>query len=209
MFANVIHANSPLGFDYLVYPEQSFQTQQYLQQQVSNFSNSLTGVDRAFMEQSQHLYEHINNSAAVRAAKAALRSAKALFHPNTIVQLDTIEELRAAQPVMQRWIMAEPTIREYYHNNGCDGYYGTYVDNDPGKTGWNHYDYRRVMDTVVQFDEDDNWVARNIFEELLPDDRDLTFDEKVRILNSWDIMRMFMEAGEDVSNPEGGELNKV
>lgn len=210
MHVNVIHAGTPLGFDYLLYPDQPSGTQQYLHQQVSQFSQSLTDVGRNFMEQSRSIYDSINNSTAIRAAKAALKMAKGIFHPNTIVPLDTLEELRAAQPVMQRWVMAEPTIRTMYHDNGCDGYYGTYTDNEPDLKEWAQYDYRRVMDTVVVMsEEDDNWVARNIFEDLLPGDKELSFEEKTNILSTWNIMAVFMAAGEDFTNPEGGELNLV
>ena len=46
--------------------------------------------------------------------------------------------------------MAQPDIRSLYHKGHCDGYSDTYVDMEPGLVGEQHYDYRRVMDGVVE-----------------------------------------------------------
>jgi hypothetical protein len=207
MFVNVVQAGAAgtSGFDYLLYPEQNPMTVNYLQNQLSTFGNSVTDIGRQFLEQSRVVYDRINDSSTIRAAKAALRSAKALFHPNTIIPLETLDEMRNAQPIMQRFMMAEPTIREIYHRQLCDGFYPTYQDMEPTKIGENHYDFRRVMDGIV-VDTDEGWKATNYYEEILTDDKELTFQEKSYIISTWDMMKMFIEAGEDMTNPEGGEL---
>ena len=207
MFVNVINAGAAgtSAFDYLLYPDQNPATSAYLQQQLSNFGNTVTDIGRQFLEQTRVVYDRVNDSSVVRAARSALRSAKGMFHPNTIIPLDTLDELRNAQPIMQRYIMAEPTIRDIYHRQLCDGFYPTYQDMEPTKVGDDHYDYRRVMDGMI-VETDEGWKATNYYEDLLIDDRDLTFQEKSYIISTWDMIKMFIEAGEDMTNPEGGEL---
>jgi hypothetical protein len=194
------------GFDYLIYPEQNPSTLQYLHNQLNNFSSGITDIGRQFLEQTKIAYNSINNSDVVRAAKAALRTAKGFFHPNTIRPLYNIDELQSASPVMQRWIMAEPTIRTMYHENKCDGFYDTYVDNQPTKIGNDHYDYRRVMDSII-VDTDDGWSVTNYAEDLLDGDKELDFQDKAYILSTWDLMKMMLDAhDEDFTNPVGGTL---
>lgn len=207
MFVNVIQAGAAgaSGFDYLLYPEQNQMTLNYLQGQLSNFGNNVTDIGRQFLEQTRAVYDKVNDSSVVRAARAALRGAKGLFHPNIIVPLETLEEIRNAQPIMQRYVMAEPTIREVYHRQLCDGYYPTYQDMEPGKVGEAHYDFRRVMDGII-VETDDNWKATNYYEDILSEDKELTFQEKSYVISTWDMIRMFMDAGEDMTNPEGGQL---
>lgn len=208
MRANVITVPSVSSFDYMLYPEQNPVNRQYIETQLNNYSHTLTDIGRNFVETSRAIYEKINDSTAVRAAKAAVRMAKGLFHPNTIVPLETLEELRAAQPVMQRWVMAEPTIRQIYHKQRCDGYSDTYLDYEPGKIGDQHYDYRRVMDGIIVDTVDENgndsWEFTTYSEELRESDRELEFHEQKAILGTWDIVKMFVEAGEDISNIFGG-----
>ena len=210
MQVGVIDSSSLDSFDYLLFPDQNPNNQTFIQQQLSNFSNTLTETGKRFMETTKAIYEKINDSNAIRMAKAAIRTAKGILHPNTIVHLDNLEYIRTAQPVMQRFIMAEPTIRQYYHEQKCDGYADTYVDIHPNKIGDDHYDYRRVMGGIIQDSVDENgdyeWVSKNYLDEITEGDRELSFDEKVDILKTWDIMKMFMEAGEDPTNVFGGKL---
>ena len=99
----------------------------------------------------------------------------------------SIEELRNANLNMQRWIMTHPYIHTLYTNNNIDGYSNTYVELLPKKemNAKENYNYRRVMDGVIQ-DKDDRWYFKTYIEDLLPGDRDLDFREKVKILNTWE-----------------------
>ena len=207
---NVIHTSSVDSFDHLLFPEQNPMNDVYIRQQLSNYSSSLTDIGRNFIETSKRLYEKVNDSNAVRLAKAAVRMAKGLFHPNAIVPLETLDSIRSAQPIMQRFIMAEPTIRALYHEQKCDGYSDTYADLEHNRIKDDHYDYRRVMNSIVQDvvtdDGSYDWVSKNYFEELHPNDKHLTFDEKISVLKTWDVLKMFIESSEDPTNIFGGEI---
>lgn len=205
MAIQVHHGGTVDSFDFLAFPEQNPANNMYIQNQLSNFSQSLTDIGRKFIETSQAIYERVNDSNAMRIAEAAVRMARGMFHPNTVVHLSTLDELRFAQPMMQRYIMAEPTLREVYHRQQCDGYSDTYADIEPKAISENHYDYRRVMDAVIVdiVDEngDDSWVSRNYIEELHPDDKPLDIIQKADILSTWEIVKMFVAAGQDPTNP--------
>lgn len=205
MAINVIHGGSVDSFDFLAFPTQNPMNAVYIQNQLSNFSQSLTDIGRKFIETSQAIYDKVNDSNAIRAAKAAVRMARGLFHPNEIVQLTNIEEIRFAQPVMQRYIMAEPNLRELYHKQLCDGYSSTYADIDPGVIGDKHYDFRRVMTGIIvdEVDEEgnDTWVSHNYFQDSRGDDVDLDFHEKLAVLRTWDIVKLFVGTDQDPTDP--------
>jgi hypothetical protein len=83
----------------------------------------------------------------------------------------------------------------------------TYVDVEPGLVGEEHYDYRRVMDGVMQDTEDGGWYAKIYVEDLKEGDRDLSHGEKVDILQTWSRLEYLMALNkEDPTSPEGGYL---
>lgn len=214
MEINVIPVDNLASFDYFIFPEQHQSNTGYFYNQVNSISNTLTDLGKRFMETSKDIYEAINNAEAVKKAKAALRYAKGLFNPNRIVSLDTMEDFQSAQPVMQRYLMADISARQMYNNRQIDGYSGTYIDIDPGKVGFDHYDYRRVVEHVIMDGTNEageyEWEVHSFDEELLEGDRDLEFSEKILIMNNWDIMRSFLEAGEgaeDPTNMYGGKIS--
>lgn len=205
MAINVIHNGNVDSFDMLAFPSTNPGSMAYIQNQFNNFSQSLTDIGRQFMQTTQVLYERVHDNPALRAARAAIRAARTMFHPNEVVHLRSLDELRYAQPVMQRYIMAEPTIRELYHRQQVDGYSDTYADIEPTRIKETHYDYRRVMtgcilDTVTE-DGEDSWVSRNYSQDDIGIDQPLTFQERIDIMNTWDIVKMFVEQGTDPSDP--------
>lgn len=210
IMVNVIHAPDANTFDYLLFPDQNPANQNYVSQQFQQFSQTLTDAGRRFMEGAKTVFQQVCESDSARLARAALRAAKGIFHPNQVVSLETLDGLQGAQPVMQRYIMAQPDIRALYQNNRCDGYSDSYVDIFPGLIGERHYDYRRVTDGMVQEETvggKDDWFVKTYAEDLLPEDRELAFDEKVCIMNTWSVVKMFVDAAkEDPTNAWGGKL---
>ena len=205
MAIQVIHGGNTDSFDMLAFPMQNPANAHYIQHQLANFSQSLTDIGRKFIETSQQIYERVNDSNVLRTARAAIRMAGGMFHPNEIVELTTLQELRFAQPIMQRYIMAEPNLRELYNKQQCDGYSDSYANIDPGCIKEDHYDYRRVMHGIIvdKVDEEgnDTWSATQYYQENRGDDIELPFDEQVAILQTWDIVKLFVNAGADPSDP--------
>ena len=208
--ANVIEANSPGVLDYLIYPDQNPINQSYLYQQVANVATTFNEIGKRFMEGSREIYERINNADMIRKAKAAIRSAVGITFVNEIYYYNSLEAIMAATPYMQNFIMANPTIRELYNNQLCDGYNGTYIDIDPGYIGDTHYHYRRVMDGVIQDIEDADgnyqWIAKTYMDELFHGDRELDISEKSKILATWEVMDLFIKQRKDPTKVNGGNL---
>ncbi len=198
---NVIPVSSLESFNQLVYPEQNPSLQGYFYNQVHQINQTLTDFGQQFMAANRALYEKINDSEAIRIARMALRYAKGLVHPNSIVALVDLESLKAASLVNQRFIMASPVVRDLYHRQLIDGYSDTYEDLSPGKIGDAHYDYRRVMHSVVQDTKDEHgeyeWVAKQYYEELIQGDRVLSATEKFDILKTWDVIDLFLKSGQE------------
>lgn len=225
MQAQVIHGGSPTTFNLLVYPEQSSSIQQYIQHQLQTFSSQVSGAvnsyAQTFVDRAKELYGQYNNSAVIQAARATLRAASAVFHPNSIVMFDSIESLQAASPLMQRYLMADPVVRQYYFDQRIDGYSDTYKNLHGKVSGDQHYDFRRVTDGVVfteqeyaelhgkDYDENDSqygWISVSYSEDMLGGDRELKTFEQHDILSDWQLQRAFLKKLQDPTNPYGGDV---
>lgn len=176
-------------FDALIYSKPHPGTVNFLQQQMETASHNLTQAGAAFMQSVNAAYDWVNFSAAANLARAVGRKVRGIWQNDEIRALVEIAQLQHAPLKMQRWIMAEPTIRTLYHKQQCDGYSDTYVDREPGLIGDQHYDYRRVMDGMIVDSSDGDWQATTYMEDLLPDDMDLQLDEQNDILTTWEFIR--------------------
>lgn len=199
---------SPDVFNMLIYPDQNPFNQQFLQDQLTNFQSSLTEAGKQFMTGARDVYDRIHNSEAMQMAKAVIRQVGAFFNPDTIIPLDSILSIQQASLTMQRWVMAEPTIRSLYHKQLVNGYSDTYVDMEPDRIGEEHYDYRRVMHGVVRDDvEDYDWVVTMYPDDLHEGDRELTALEQNDVCNMWDLVKLYAQARqEDPTDPYAGNI---
>lgn len=207
---NVIADAPKAAMDYLIYPDQHPANKQYIMNQLDNYSHMLLDAGKQYFSQAREMFEKINDSEAIRSARAALRMAKGIVRPNVVIELTGIEDVRSAQPIMQRYIMAEPTIRQLYFDQRCDGYSDSYVEIFPNILGKDHIDYRKVMTGMVEefVDEDgeDCWRVNQYTNELSEGEEDLSFDNKVDILHTWEIVRMAIERNIDPTDRFGGNL---
>lgn len=168
----------------------------YFKNQVESIRNVVTDATKSFFANAGEIYERFNGSQAMQLVRSALNMTSGIFQPQCVKPLVEINDFHQATITMQRWVMANPIVRQWYHDQRCDGYSDTYVDVSPGLIGENHYDYRRVMDGVVQMNEEHGWIAKFYPEDLLEGDRELLPDEKADIISTWEIVEMFMKAGE-------------
>ncbi len=197
------------AFDAMCYGESHPSTVQYLAQQVSHVAETLTDAGRAFMAGARDLFDHYHGSEAMRFARGVLAKVKGAVQNQRIHSIWETVDFQNASLAMQRWIMANPTVRELYHKQRCDGYSDTYVDMEPGQVKHDHYDYRRVMDGVMLFepDEETDWKVYQYLDELKEGDRDLEHFEKVDIQNTWNAMDMLLAiAKDDPTSAVGGSL---
>lgn len=204
--ANIVEQGSAL-FEQLAYATPHPNTQQFLSQQVHNVSHVLTEAGARFFQGATALYERVSGSHAARLARAATRAVASIWQSDEIQAIVTVGRMQHAPLKMQRWIMAEPNTRKLYHQQRCDGYSGTYVDMHPQDIGEDHYDYRRVMDGIIQEREDGSWFASCYLDDLLPEDVALELDQQVDILETWGAqVRMLRKGREDFTDKFGGDL---
>ena len=168
----------------LVFGPQNQSNQNFFDSQVASVINAGNEFGQAFANRVLEIRETFNNSAAVQLAKAALNRTRGIFSPNVVKTLTEVQDMQIAKSVMQRWMMANPVARELYNHQRCDGFSDSYVDMQPGKIGENHYDYRRVMDGMVQMSEDGFFIDMYA-EQILPEDEDFDFDEQRQVLRTW------------------------
>jgi len=192
-------------FDALVYPEQHSGVQQYIQAQFQQVGHNLNSAAAQYIESARLLSEQFYDSAAAMAARAAVRMIGHIVNPNVVQHLRTLEDLQCAAPVMQRYIMADPYIRQKYLEQLCSGYDGQYMNADGSDVGEQHYDWRRVHQGIAEVDEK-GWQCVQYFEDLRDGDRELAIDEQVDIIGTMELARLFAQAGEDPTDPFGGNI---
>lgn len=197
------------AFNAFIYPEKNAGGLQYLKNQFNQFTGVLTNTANSFIQASREQFERFNSNAAIEFARNMIKSVMTKVDVSTdrITTLWQIEQFQGASLQMQRWVMANPTVRELYHAQGCEGYSDTYVDTQPKMRGEDQYDYRRAMDGVVQYTEEGDWFAKIYVEDLLEGDRDLTHGEKVDIAHTWTKLEYLLALGkDDPTSPDGGFL---
>ena len=200
--------SDPSTFNALLYGTPHPNTQAFLHQQVETFSQSLTDAGRRFMEEGRQIYDYLSGSTAMRVARAAKKAMGSIWQSNEIKELVELNDFQTAHLNMQRWIMANTTVRKLYHQQRVEGYAESYQDPFPNDIGEEHYDYRRVMNGIVVDNENgDGWSATTWYEDLLPDDRELEFDEQLDIIYSWEnVVALIRKGGEDPTSRFGADL---
>lgn len=183
-------------------------TKDWFAQQSQAITHTLGQAGQAFFNRAREMYQTVSESQALQ----MLRNLKAQEHnvwsSNMIQPLRALEVLQTASPIMQRWVMAQPDLRTRYLNQEVEGYGDSYTNYHGDAVGVDHYDYRKVMDAMVVIpnDNDDNWVSRNFFE-FVEDDPNLTIHERLDILDTWDLVKHYLEeGGEDPTSPYGNCL---
>lgn len=183
----LITTNDPFrAFELSAFGEKHTNTIQFIKNQYSNMGPVTDSAARSFIDASYGVYDRINGSEAMRAARAAVGRVKSLWQSDTIRVLSELYQMQHAGLTMQRWIMTNPLAREMYFKQHIDGYSESYVDVEPGSIGETHYDYQLVNDGLVNFVNDEgDWAASTYQIDLKEGDHFLTLAEQDEILITW------------------------
>ena len=207
---NTIQADDPSWFNILVCPENNQNTRNYLREQFNRLGEGMSDVTKRFYQSSREKFDRLCNNRVTEMAKDALKNSLGVFHPNTILALTSLDSLRNAQAIMQRYIMAEPNIRKLYLQQRCDGYSDTYQNVHGDSIGENHYDYQRVVNGIIQESKDEDGVVRSYMEHYsdveYSEEDELNFNDQIRILDTWEVIRHYVLRDEDPTNILGGSL---
>lgn len=120
-----------------------------------------------------------------------------IVHQDFIAPLYMPDQFRMANLTMQRWIMAEPTVRQSFVDGHICGYEHTYLDYEPGMVGKDHSDWRHVMNGVIHDDQVCVYV-----DNYSGDKPKLSMGEVTDILSSWANAKLLMDLGvNDITDP--------
>lgn len=192
-------------FNYLLYgePDQAFNS--YMQEAQSGMQGILSSGAAAFRDRFTSAVGYVQDSDALRVARAAVRKIAHLWDIDVVSVRQTIGELQQAPVVMIPFIMACPEVRELYHKQGCDGYGELYTDNQPGVVGEEHVDYQRVMDGIFVEQADGTHVSTTYLD--LEESLQLPFNNQVDVGITWDAVKRHLAAKkEDPTSRYNGTL---
>lgn len=195
------------AFDALAFGEKHPSTVDFLRNQYEQVSGLITEAGRAFFDRSRQTFEHFNSNAAIDFARTAINKlVGGAIGIDRVSYLSDLEQLQKATAVMQRWLMANPVVRERYLDQRLDGYSDTYANIHGLDVGWHHYDYRIATQGLGWCDDEDHEHWTQYEDELREGDRHLTLGEQVDIRDSWAVMNLLLKFGDDPTDPQGGQL---
>lgn len=180
-------------------------TLNWLGERSNALRSTMSSTAANFFNTAQNMYSMISQSDAMLALRNLTAKSENAWQSNNITYLGTVQHLQTAAPVMQRWVMAEPRLRDMYLNNEVEGYGKSYTNIHGNVTGEQHYDWRRVMDGVMVVKEDQFGFKH--YHDCMGDDEPLTIFQKVDILNTWNAINKALDEGEmDPTSPVGNLL---
>jgi len=197
----VIETDSPLAMDLIFNPNARPLKQEVVNIMPKALYNTLSEGARNIAKRSSEIYNNIANNNIIAKAKRALQRSEVTTNSNVIIYLP-IEKIHNSNPYMQRFLMAEPTIRKLFLNNQVDGWAYSY-DSPNDDIGEDHLDYRMVTDGVMQFsNKEDNYYFKFYTEYEIEDDDELDGFEKIDIIQMWEEMKKAISEGKDPTSPD-------
>lgn len=181
-------------------------TTNWIQDRTQSLMSTVSATTAGWFNKARTFYQTITESDAVQALRNLTAKADQSWMGNNIHFCNSLEQIQTANPVMQRYIMAEPRLRDMYLNDSIEGYAGSYENFHGNAIGVNHYDYRRVTDGILMVS--DTSMEWNDFYENIPDnDKELSLFEKVDIIRTWNLVNVALDAHEmDPTSPIGNLL---
>lgn len=178
----------------------------WMQERSRNLMSTVSSTTQNWFNQAKTFYQTISESDALQALRNLTAKADVSWMGNNIHFCNSIEQIQAANPINQRYIMAEPRLREMYLNQSVEGYAGSYENFHGNAIGMAHYDYRRVTDGMVMVnDEHIEW--NDVYENVPVEDRELSLFEKADIIRTWNLVNRALDEHEmDPTSPVGNLL---
>lgn len=205
---------SPEAHDLMIYGDNSQSQVDYLQMQMQMMGSYMGDTQNRLMDIASNSYNYALNLVDNYDLMNELHQTGMVQMPNEFSVLNTLESIQNANPLMMRYIMAEPMVRAMWQNGELYGYGDNYNNfTAPMSTGVGNedYDYRRVMDGMFVMDPgiEDTYYREHFHEALMEGDRQLTLAEKLCVMETWDNMRaMIADSDIDFTKPGGPAGNK-
>ena len=178
----------------------------YIEQQFSMLPQINDPSVKLMFDRCMALYNSYNDQNLIQYTLNTMGDAAARNAGVAVYFTDNLSVMRAMQNTMQRYMMANPVVRNLYHKQRCDGYSGSYVDNDYGVSGENHDEYRAINNGIVK-ETEDGWQYVNYMDVYDENGNEkLSASDKFKILSVWDVANAFINAGEDPTDKYCGKL---
>ena len=203
--ARYVDAGNDL-IDVVIGGRPSHDTTQWLhdrEAQIFQFSDQNT---KLFFEQARSLNNVIDFDLAEQLRRKINTREGQTWSSHEVQPLHTIEQIQTASPMMQRWIMANPVVRERYLGQTLEGYAESYVNMQGNSVGVDQYDYRMVTNGLVHTPDDEDYHFTNYFEDV-EGENPLSMMDRIDILSTWDRVNYFLEEGdEDPTSVDGNPI---
>lgn len=161
-------------------------------------NNFITPLAQQYVQQSIQLNNYYNSDLYYdQVRNYIVQKGPSIVHQDFIAPLYMPDHFRLANLTMQRWVMAEPTVRQAFVDGQVCGYEDTYVDMEPGAVGEHHSDWRHVMNGIVT--DDGAYIYVDNYSEDKPK---LSMGEITDILSTWSNAKLLMDCGvTDITDP--------
>lgn len=118
-----------------------------------------------------------------------------------IIPLNTLADLQFPPQNMIRWLMANPVVRQKYHQKLVAGYDDKYTDLEPGLVGEDQHDYRMVMNGM-EYEDEEGEICYTTYDETFDDCPEesvdkLSLSERLDIVDAWDLTNKYLELMQD------------
>lgn len=183
----IIVSSSDAGMDYAMYGDKSHFVAGYIQQQLQQMPVYGSDYQNRIHQSMQSSYGYLTDTSIRHGIVQSLRNAGVDLGENFIVELKTFEELQKANLTMQRWVMADPFVRQLYLDQNIDGYSQTYINTSGKYVGERDYHYQLVMSGVPVEVGDGRTLTKfyHAEEDLREGDRKLSHHDKIAIQRTW------------------------
>jgi hypothetical protein len=204
MIVNTI-SGGETAFNALLYKQPDSNLLNYLQNNIQSAIAATSHLGERFVSTVQNMYNRFNDSSIINASKALLF--KSGSHMNqTVIYPVAYDGFSTANLMMQRYIMANPTVDKLYQRNMCYGFQDTYINNNP-YTGTESVEYMQTMDGVLQFDSsDEGYTQYHSYYHSDENNTELDIYDKLSVLDTWDNLQRLIAKGIDPTDPDGGSL---
>ncbi len=177
------------------------------QREQQHFQNVDPTIRQQFMDQRGTVFGDLDYTSILQMSKAMENVSDTSWMRNVIGVLSTVEQLQVAPPVMINWIMANPVAREMYHKQQIAGYDEYYTDPEPGKTGEDHYYYRRAINGLFIENTDGDMEALEWLEDLWDPADSLDIVDQRSIQSTWDhLVNALRKRGSDPTSRWNAQL---
>ena len=181
-------------------------TQNWIQERTNALMSTVSATTANWFNKAKSFYQTITESDAIQALRNLTAKEDVCWKGNNIYLCNSIEQIQATNIVQQRYIMAEPRLRQMYLNQEVEGFAATYNNVQGEAIGMKQFDYRRVTDGMLLVTEDSmQWTD---YHENLPEqERELELYERADMIRNWNLVNICLDKAEqDPSSPIGNML---